>query len=211
MYHYITRFKLFIETYIELAIYHIKNIFSNNVKIYLIEDYKIVKGITNIKLLYFINFLFNYITVIYNIIRPELRKQLEEKRDYYCIIHNKYGVCKTIYKYQSMSYILNQKNIINIENKTERIYGNNMIEEMKLIRYNETELNFTDLMMNIDRELNLTLEQFFKLHDIKYNLNDKIYIKYMNYMNCEESCIVDELHKFINLGINHEILFHFKS
>lgn len=202
MTYYLTCSKLFIEKYFELTLYHIKNTFSNNLEIYFIKDYKIIKKITNIKLLYLLCCLYYYIPSLYKIISMEFKKQLDEKKDYYCIIHNKYGIIKTIYKDSYLSYILNQKNTINVKQKTDGIYGDNIIEEIILIRYNETEMVFTDLMINIDKQLNLTLEQFFKLHDIKYNLTDKIYIKYMNYVNCEETCIVDELHKFINISIN---------
>lgn len=202
MSHYLTRSKLFIEKYFELFLYHIKNTFSHNLEIYLIKDYKIIKKITNIKLLYILNRLIYYIPSLYKIISTEFKKELEEKRDYYCIIHNKYGICKTICKESCLSDILNQKNIMNKDNKIDGIYGNNIIEEIKLIKYNETEIIFRDLMMNIDKGLNLTLEQFFTLHGIKYNQNDKIYIKYINYMNCEETCIVDDLSKFIKLSIN---------
>ena len=206
MYHYLTRSKLLIEKYIELITYYIQNSFSNNLKIYSIdENYKIIQKIQNNKMLYILNFLYDYVSKVYNFLPIGLKRQLEEKGNYYCIIHNKYGICKTIFKYKSINDIFNQKDTINIKQKIDRIYENNIIEQIKLIRYNETEIEFTDLMMNIDKNLNLTLDNFFELHEIKYNQNDKLYIKYMNYMNFEEKCIVEDIAKFIKVEINNII------
>jgi hypothetical protein len=202
---YLTRCKLFFEKYIELGIYYISNKLKTNLEIYEIQDFKL-KKVTNIRLLILLNLIYYYLPDIYDIFFKKLNVDFfSSKNNYYCEINNKYGLTKTIFENSYIKDILNQRNKIYIEDKTDRIYGNKILEEIKLIKYNEKEINFTNIMMNIDKKLNLTLDNFFKLNEIKYNENDKIYIKYMNYDNFEEKCIVDDINKFIDYKINNII------
>lgn len=201
--YFLTISKLFIKKNIEYQINKLKNKFKNNLEIYLIEDYTIKKKVNNIKFIYMFLFVLYNIPIIINIISNEFKNKIFDKKNYYCIFNNKYGVCKTILKNSNIYDIIKESSNINIQNKIDMIYPDNIIQEIKLIKDDKSEICLTNLMMNIDKNLNLSLDNFLKLNNIKYNFNDKIDIKYMSFSNSEEKHINDYLIDYTHYKINN--------
>ncbi len=163
--------------------------FSSNVKLFLIKNDKI----HSVKLKYFLCKI------------PGLRYFSNKSGDFYCIIHNSYGINKTILKNTNILDIIKMKNEINIIDKTDNSYISKILEEIKLIKDNGKEYNLTNTLTNIDKSLDLTVGDFLKLHKIKYTENDTINLKIIDCMTFEEIFISEPIHKYIGQKINELI------
>ena len=165
------------------------NHFSSNIQIYLLKNNKIY----NKK----IRYLFCKI--------PLIKKLSNTSGDFFCIIHNKYGKSKTIFKDTDILNIIKNQKDINIENKTDNLYNNKMLEEIKIIKNNGSNYDFTNKLTNIDRSLNLTLNSFFILYGIKYSKHDTIYIKCLDCNTFIDEYITDSILNYIDKPINELI------
>jgi hypothetical protein len=165
------------------------NHFSSNIEIYLLKNNKLY----NKKLRY----LFTKI--------PFIRRFSNISGDFYCIIHNNFGISKTIINNTNILDIIKNKNDINIQNKTDNLYNNKVLEQIKIIKNNGKNYDFTDKLTNIDKSLNLTLGEFFNLNKIKYTKDDTIYIKSLDCNTFTESYITDNIQNYIDKPINELI------
>ncbi len=169
--------------------YFCSNHFSSNIQIYLLKNDKLY----NKKIRYLLTKM------------PLIRRFSNISGDFYCIIHNKFGISKTIIKDTDLLYIIKNKNNINIQYKTDNLYNNKVLEEIKIIRRNNSNFDFTNRLTNVDKNMNLTLGIFFKLNRIKYDKDDTIYIKYLDYNTFTDSYITDSIQNYIDKPINELI------
>lgn len=169
---------------------HLLNkIFSHNIQIYKIENDNIIR----LKKSY----------IMCKI--PLLKKLFNINGDFFCIINNKHGLHKTIFKDTNIIEIIKLQNTLNIPNKTDNLYNGKILESIKLIYDDNTNFDFTKYLVNIDKSLNLTLKQLLFYHKISYTSTDKIYIKFTDFTTFNEIEIIHPLIKYYNLNINELI------
>jgi hypothetical protein len=125
--------------------------------------------------------------------------------DFYCIIHNKHGVCKTILKNTNLTNIANLQPILNITEKTDNLYNNKIIDIIKIIYDDETFYDLTNDIINIDKSLNLSFEYFLILNRIKHKPKDMLYIKYTDCENFDDDIIIDKIDEYYLKNINELI------
>ena len=169
--------------------YFFSNYFSSNIQIYLLKNDKIY----NQK----IRYLFSKI--------PLIKYMSNVSGDFYCIIHNNFGICRTIIKDTDILNIIKVQNYINIVNKTDNLYSNKVLEEIKIIKNNGKKYDFTNCLSNVDKSLNLTLFEFLNLNKIKYTNDDILYIKWLDSNTFMEEFINDYITNYLDLPINELI------
>jgi hypothetical protein len=183
------RLKLRLDYLYDYLSYNLNNNIFNNFNIYLIDNNKIE------------NVTFRYYLSKAPLIKYGFNNYT--KKNYYCIIRNKYGICKTIFNNRSFYYINKIKNSINIEDKIDGLFDNKIMIQIKLIKNNNKEIEITKKLINTDKNINLSFNRFLDLNKIKYSVNsDKIYIKYINNCNFQEISILDNLNNYIDKPIN---------
>jgi hypothetical protein len=136
---------------------------------------------------------------------PLIKKLSNSSGDFYCIIHNKFGICRTIIKDTDILNIIKSQNTINIENKTDNLYNNKVLEEIKIIKTNGKNFNFTNILTNNDKSLNLRLLDFFNLNKIKYDNTDTIYVKWLECDTFLDKYITDSVLNYLERPINELI------
>jgi hypothetical protein len=146
-------------------------------------------NITNVKKKYLLNKLFF--------------KYFDINGDFYCIIHNKHGVCKTILKNTNLTNIANIQPILNITEKTDNLYNNKLIDIIKIIYQDETFYDLTNDIINIDKSLNLSFEYFLILNRIKHKPKDLLYIKYTDCESFDDSIIINKIDEYYLKSINN--------
>lgn len=125
--------------------------------------------------------------------------------NFYIIIHNKYGICKTILKNTDLNNIANLQPILNITNKTDNLYNNKLIDVIKIIYEDESFYDLTNDIINIDKSLNLSFEYFLILNNINYNHKDMLYIKYTDCDTFEDDIIIKRIEEYYLKSINELI------
>jgi hypothetical protein len=141
----------------------------------------------------------------YYLLTKYLLKYFNIEGDFYCIIHNKYGICKTILKNTDLKNIAKLQPIINITEKTDNLYNNKIIDIIKIIYDDNTFYDLTNDIINIDKSLNLSFEYFLILNNIKHKPKDMIYIKYTDCETFEDDIIMDKLEEYFLKSINNLI------
>jgi hypothetical protein len=122
--------------------------------------------------------------------------------DFYCIIHNKYGVCKTILNNTNLINIANIQPLLNITEKTDNLYNNKIIDIIKIIYDDNTFYDLTNDIINIDKKLNLSFEYFLILNKINHKSNDMLYIKYTNCETFDDDIIISKIEEYYLKSIN---------
>jgi hypothetical protein len=169
--------------------YIFNSIFSHNIQIFTIKDNKLIR----LK----ISYIFCKI--------PLIRRFFNKKGDFFCIVNNKFGLHKTIFKNTDILEIIKVQKSLNILNKTDNLFDNKILESIKLIHDDNTKFDFTKKIVNIDKSLNMTLKDFFYYHNIFYNTDDKIYIKFTDYTTFNEIETIEGLNKYYHKNINELI------
>jgi hypothetical protein len=166
------------------------NLFSYNIIIYQIkENYRLVR----IKKKY----------VLCKI--PIIRRFFNNQGDFFCIFNNVNGISKTIISNTSITNLIKLQKIIKIENKTDNLYDNKVIEEICLICDDNAKRDFTKELVNIDKNINLNLRKFLYFHQIINSDTDKIYIKYTDFTTFEQKEILEPLNNYYEKTINELI------
>ena len=145
-------------------------------------------NITNVKLNYLLTKLF--------------LKCFNIEGDFYCIIHNKYGICKSILKNTNLSNIAILQPILKITEKTDNLYNNKIIDIIKIIYDDETFYDLTNDIINIDKSLKLSFEYFLILNKIKHKPKDMLYIKYTNCDTFDDDTIISKIDEYYLKSIN---------
>lgn len=164
-------------------------IFSHKLQIYKIENNKIIR----LKKRY----------IMCKI--PLIKRLFNINGDFFCIINNKYGLHKTIFKNTNIIEIIKGQHTLNILDKTDNLYNDKILESIKLIHEDNTNFDFTKQLVNIDKSLNFTLKEFFYYHKINYTSSDRIYIKFTDFTTFNEIESIDPLIKYYNTNINELI------
>jgi hypothetical protein len=125
--------------------------------------------------------------------------------NFYCIIHNKYGICKIILNNTDLINIAKLQPIINKTDKTDNLYNNKIIDVIKIIYEDETYYDLTNDIINIDKSLNLSFEYFLILNNIKYSPKNMLYIKYTNCETFEDDTLIDKIDEYYMKNINQLI------
>ncbi len=166
--------------------------YGTNISVYRITtDHNDNINITNVKKSYLLTkFLF---------------KCFNMEGDFYCVIHNKHGICKTILKNTNLNNISKLQPILNITEKTDNLYNNKIIDIIKIIYDDETFYDLTNDIINIDKSLNLSFEYFLILNNIKHKTKDMLYIKYTDCETFEDDIIINRLEEYFLKSINNLI------
>ncbi len=187
---YIIQLFLFFKFIKECLAHHISS-YGANISIFqIITDCNDNINIINVKKYYLLSKIFSYFDI---------------KGDFYSIIHNKYGICKTILKDTDLINIGNLQPILNITDKTDNLYNNKIIDVIKIIYDDETFYDLTNDIMNIDKKLNLSFEYFLILNNIKYNHKDMLYIKYTDCDTFEDDITINRIDEYFLKSINELI------
>ena len=165
-----------------------KKSFNHNIKIYFLEDDRVI----NINKKY----------ILCKI--PLIKKLFNKYGDFYCIIQNNNGICKTIIKDTSIIDIIKIKNNFNKDDKTDNLYLTKMIQDVKIVGDNY-EYDCTNNIINIDKQLNLTFEQVLKINKIYYDNTCKIIISYSDTLEFTYFIIEDNLENYLLNYINNFI------
>jgi hypothetical protein len=136
---------------------------------------------------------------------PIIRRFFNKQGNFFCIFNNVNGTSKTIITNTSITKLIKLQKIIKIENKTDNLYDNKVIEEISLISDNNTKLDFTKDLVNIDKNINLNLRNFLYFHQIINSDTDKIYIKYTDFTTFEQKEILEPLNNYYEKTINELI------
>lgn len=186
---YIIQLLLFFKLLKESFTHRISS-YGTNISVFVItNDYNDNINITNVKKKY---------------ILCKLRlRYFNVEGDFYCVFHNKYGICKTILKNTNLVNIANLQPIIDIKEKTDNLYNNKIIDIIKIIYDDETFYDLTNDIINIDKSLNLSFEYFLILNQIKHKPKDHLYIKYTNSDTFEDDVIFTKIDEYYLKNINN--------
>ena len=138
----------------------------------------------------------------YYLISKFLFKCFNMEGNFYCIIHNKYGISKTILKNTNLNNIAKLQPILNITEKTDNLYNSKIIDNIKIIYDDETFYDLTNDIINIDKNLNLSFEYFLIINQINYKPNDMLYIKYTDCETFEDDIIINRIDEYYLRSIN---------
>jgi hypothetical protein len=141
----------------------------------------------------------------YYLLTKFLLKCFNMEGDFYCIIHNKYGICKTILKNTNLNNISKLQPILNISEKTDNLYNNKIIDIIKIIYDDESFYDLTNDIINIDKSLNLSFEYFLIIHNIKHKPKDMLYIKYTDCETFDDDTIINRVDEYYLKSINNLI------
>ena len=187
----IIQFLLFFKFLKECFTNHISS-YGSNISVYRITtDHNDNINIKNVKNYYVLT---KYFLKCFNI-----------EGDFYCIIHNQNGICKTILKNTNLHNILEIQSILNITDKTDNLYNNKIINIIKIIYDDETFYDLTNHIITIDKSLNLSFEYFLILNNIKHKSNNMLYIKYTDCETFEDHIIFNRLDEYYLKSINYLI------
>jgi hypothetical protein len=136
---------------------------------------------------------------------PIIRRFFNKYGNFFCIFNNVNGTSKTIINNTSITKLIKLQKIINIEHKTDNLYDNKVIEEICLINANNTKLEITKDLVNIDKNIKLNLRDFLYFHQIVNSDTDKIYIRYTDFTTFEEKEKLEPLKDYYEKPINELI------
>lgn len=134
----------------------------------------------------------------------------DKKTKYFCQINNKNGVVKTIINDSTLKDIVSNEKNINIQNKLDGLYNTNIITKINIIKVNthnhkSTKLDIFPYLLNIDRNIDITLKDIFKIYNINYNKYEHIVIEYTCCETFKDFMIFADLIDYLNKNV-HELL-----
>lgn len=131
---------------------------------------------------------------------------IDNKTKYFCQINNKNGVVKTIFDNTTLLSIVNNEKNINIQNKLDGLFGSNIVTKIKLInKTTNKSLDIFHYLLNIDRDLTITLKTILDIYNLKYTLNDQIIIEYTSCESFQDFIISSILSDYLDKNV-HNIL-----
>jgi hypothetical protein len=134
----------------------------------------------------------------------------DKKTKYFCQINNKNGVVKTIINDSTLIDIVNNEKNINIQDKLDGLYNSNIITKINILKVNNhnnkhTKVDIFSYLLNIDRNIEITLKDIFKIYNIDYNKYKHIFIEYTCCETFKEFMIFADLVDYLNKSV-HELL-----
>lgn len=132
----------------------------------------------------------------------------DKKTKYFCQINNKNGVVKTIVDNSTILDIVNNEKDINIQNKLDGLYGSNIITKINIFKINNNKTNHINIfpyILNIDRNIEITLKDIFSIYNIDYKNYVHITIEYTCCETFKDIIIFADLADYLNKSV-HDIL-----
>ena len=132
----------------------------------------------------------------------------DRKTKYFCQINNKNGVVKTIIDNSSLLEIVNTEKDIDIQNKLDGLYGSNIVTKINIIKLNKNKNNKIDIfnyLLNIDRNIEITLKEILDIYNIDYKNYIHIVIEYTCGETFKDFMIFADLVDYLNKSV-HSIL-----
>jgi len=131
---------------------------------------------------------------------------IDNKTKYFCQINNKNGVVKTIIDDSTLIDIIKNEKNINISDKLDGLFDSTIITKINIINsISNKKLDVFYLILNIDRNITITLKEIFQIYDIKYINYDKISIEYTSTETFQDMLISDNLSEYLDKDV-HNIL-----
>lgn len=131
---------------------------------------------------------------------------IDNKTKYFCQINNKYGIVKTIIEDTTLKDIVNNEKNINIQNKFDGLFGSYIVTKISIKNSLTNKiLDMFNYLLNIDRNITITLKDILNIYNIKYENYDKISIEYISSETFQDIIIYSDLTEYLNKNI-HNIL-----
>jgi len=135
----------------------------------------------------------------------------DKKTKYFCQINNKNGIVKTIYDNTTLLEIVNNEKDINIQDKLDGIYNSsNIVTKINLIKVSKhktksTKIDIFPYLLNIDRNIEITLRDILKIYNVDYKNYMHIVIEYTCCETFKDFMIFADLADYLNKSV-HELL-----
>jgi len=119
--------------------------------------------------------------------------------DYYIEVKNKNGIVKKLITNIKLKDILIEASKLNSYNKTDGVYNNKMITDIKIYNcYINKEVNIKNTIMNVDLENDIILRDMLLYNNINYCKFNKIKIITVSLETLDEETIDDNLDIYLN-------------
>lgn len=131
---------------------------------------------------------------------------IDNKTKYFCQINNKNGVVKTIIDDSTLIDIIKNEKTINITDKLDGLFNSNIITKINIVNFKTNKsVDIFHLLLNIDRNIEITLKEIMQIYNIEYKNYDKIVIDYTSAETFEDMLICDNLTDYLDKNV-HSIL-----
>ena len=143
-----------------------------------------------------------YLIKLEKIIPVNITKLETRVDNFYCHFKNNHGEVKKIFNNTKLKDILTEANKININNKTDGTFDNNVILEIKL--YNTISmfnLDIKNYLLNIDSNTTINLKDLLRYENISTDLYNRIEIKYLNITTFDEHVIDTSITDYLTKNI----------
>ena len=134
----------------------------------------------------------------------------DNKTKYFCQINNKNGIVKTIIDDSTLSDIVKREKDINIQDKFDGLFGFNIVTKINIIDINKhtnksNKLDIFHYLLNIDRNIKITLKDILNIYNINYKNYIHIVIEYTCGETFKDFIIFADLADYLNKSV-HAIL-----
>lgn len=134
----------------------------------------------------------------------------DKKSRYFCQINNKNGVVKTIIDNYTLLDIVNSEKNINIQDKFDGLFGSNIVTKINIIKVNKhnnksTKIDVFQYLLNIDRNIIITLKDILSIYNIDYRNYIHIVIEYTCCDTFKDFMIFADLADYLNKSV-HDLL-----
>jgi hypothetical protein len=134
----------------------------------------------------------------------------DNKSKYFCQINNKNGIAKTIIDESTLLDIVKREKDINIQNKLDGLFGLNIVTKLNIININENtnktnKIDIFHYLLNIDRNIEITLKEILNIYDIDYKNYVHIVIEYTCGETFKDFLIFADLADYLNKNV-HDLL-----
>jgi len=134
----------------------------------------------------------------------------DNKTKYFCQINNKNGIVKTIIDDSTLSDIVKREKDINIQDKFDGLFGFNIVTKINIIDINKhtnksNKLDIFNYLLNIDRNIKITLKDILNIYNINYKNYIHIVIEYTCGETFKDFIIFADLADYLNKSV-HAIL-----
>lgn len=131
----------------------------------------------------------------------------DNKTTYFCQINNKNGIVKTIINNSTLIDIINKEKEINIQDKLDGLFGSNIITKINIINIGPIakKIDIFHYLLNIDRNIIITLKDILDIYKINYKLYIYIVIEYTCGETFNDFMICGDLIEYLDKNV-HELL-----
>ena len=113
---------------------------------------------------------------------------------------------KTIIDDSTLIDIIKNEKTINITDKLDGLFNSNIITKINIVNFKTNKsVDIFHLLLNIDRNIEITLKEIMQIYNIEYKNYDKIVIDYTSAETFEDMLICDNLTDYLDKNV-HSIL-----